>query len=229
MRQNPFYLNLWYLMVLLIFTNPHTTIAQVTYFDKPPTTEELKNILNSTRNQKGILSEPGRKVRGIEGIGSTNSTRGIEWNKSTDSAPRESQQPQTPPVAAFGANNETAPNSSVTSGPRGPAVAVPINFNLGSSDIKGASMPYVDAIASLLLQDPAIQLTVEGHTDSSGDPGRNLMLSWERAFTVFRVLVTRYGIDPARLKPVGKGASEPIEGTGPNQDINRRVQFRILG
>jgi outer membrane protein OmpA-like peptidoglycan-associated protein len=54
------------------------------------------------------------------------------------------------------------------------------------------------------------------------------MLSWERAFAVFRLLVDRYGIDPARLVPVGKGASEPLVATQSPNPLNRRVQFRVV-
>ena len=49
-------------------------------------------------------------------------------------------------------------------------------------------------------------MAIEGHTDASGSAQRNLMLSWDRAMTVFKLLVERYGIDPVRLQPVGKGS-----------------------
>jgi outer membrane protein OmpA-like peptidoglycan-associated protein len=56
-----------------------------------------------------------------------------------------------------------------------------------------------------------------------------MMLSWERAYSVFKLLVERYGIDPARLQPIGRGPLEPMPGVAPNDGMNRRVQFRVAG
>ncbi|MFX9050261.1 OmpA family protein, partial [Acinetobacter baumannii] len=91
-------------------------------------------------------------------------------------------------------------------------VAIPVNFDLGSSQVTSTSLSYIDAIASVLVRDPGLRLTVEGHTDASGSPQRNMMLSWDRAYSVFKLLVERYHIDPARLQPIGKGSTEPIQG-----------------
>lgn len=110
-----------------------------------------------------------------------------------------------------------------------PAVAIPVNFEPGSSQIKRTSMSYVGAIASALAHNPLLQLNIEGHSDASGDARKNLMLSWERAFSVFKVLVVHYGIDPVRLRPIGKGDTEPLQGAVPTESINRRVQFRVMG
>lgn len=174
----------------------------VVYFKKPPTPEELAKAL------KG--SSSGKKPSGLNG-------RGIEW---TAGAPSDQQ---------TGADNrQLTPTGGSAAVESGPAVAIPVNFDLGSSEINNSSVPYIDAIAAALTRDPGLKLTVEGHTDSSGDAQRNLMLSWERAFTVFRVLVNKYGISPYRLRPEGKGSSEPIQGVVPSDGINRRVQFRPL-
>jgi OOP family OmpA-OmpF porin len=214
---------------LALLAAPAISSAQVTYFKAPPTAQELQNILRSAEKPSEVGATRGLPSRGLE-MNKQMDRRGIEWNSTAGSAQQTPIQPEPTPVAA---NPSTRPaassSSSATGSSNAPAVAIPVNFNLGSSDIRPASMPFIDSIAAVMIQDPSVQLTVEGHTDASGDPKRNLMLSWERAFTVFRVLVTRYNIDPARLKPIGKGASEPIEGHAPTEDINRRVQFRVLG
>lgn len=200
--------------------------AEVTYFKSPPTPQELQKILRSGNKPAGTGTSRGLSVRGIE---LNNNGRGIEWNSNLGTSHQDPVRPEPVSVAATPVARPAPSGSTEASEKNAPAIAIPVNFNLGSSDIKSTSMPYIDAIAALLIQDPSVQLTVEGHTDASGDPRRNLMLSWERAFTVFRVLVTRYNIDPSRLKPIGKGASEPITGAAPAEDINRRVQFRVLG
>jgi outer membrane protein OmpA-like peptidoglycan-associated protein len=80
-----------------------------------------------------------------------------------------------------------------------------------------------------MARDPSIRLVIEGHTDVTGAYQRNMMLSWERAYSVFKLLVERYGIDPARLQPIGRGPLEPMPGVAPNDGMNRRVQFRVAG
>jgi outer membrane protein OmpA-like peptidoglycan-associated protein len=109
-----------------------------------------------------------------------------------------------------------------------PALAFPVHFDSGQVRVSKPSLSYVAALADALTQDPLLKIQVEGHTDSAGTARSNLMLSWERAFAVFRLLVDRYGIDPARLVPVGKGCSEPLVTTQSPHPLNRRVQFRLL-
>jgi outer membrane protein OmpA-like peptidoglycan-associated protein len=108
-------------------------------------------------------------------------------------------------------------------------VALPIQFEFGSAVVSATSQPFIQVVGQLLQQRPDLYLLIEGHTDSVGSPQTNMMLSWERAFAVFRVLVDQYGIDPARLQPIGKGSTEPLPGVSPFDGQNRRVQFRTMG
>ncbi|HYD97512.1 MAG TPA: OmpA family protein [Noviherbaspirillum sp.] len=208
-------------------------VAQVTYFDTPPSVEQLQEALRKPATPD---SAPANRPARIQG-------RGIEWQDSADapaSPPAQKRQEQEmngqtrefgrPGTASSGASGVASNGASGGPAQDGaPAIAVPVNFDLGSAQINKASMQYIDAIAGLLLREPNLQLLVEGHTDASGDPQRNMMLSWERAFTVFKTLVQRYGIDPGRLQPVGKGSTEPMQGKAPTEGVNRRVQFRVLG
>ncbi len=148
-------------------------------------------------------------------------SRGIVWaaNPAVGSTPVE---------AANAANAAASAPATTAASATGPAVALPIGFEANSARLSGNAAAYVDAIAQLMAQDPSLRLTVEGHTDASGAAHRNLMLSWERAMTVFRTLVERHGIDPARLQPIGKGSVEPLDGLLPTAPSNRRVQFRIV-
>ena len=174
---------------------PANALAQVTYFNTPPTPQQVEEALHINGEAK-----PGPVLL----------DRGIKWNN-TGVVPVQQQ-----------------PASGLASTTSQPAVAVPVNFEPGSSQIKKSSLTYLDAIASALTRNPFLQLKVEGHSDASGDARRNLMLSWERAFTVFKLLVVHYGIDPARLRPIGRGDAEPMQGAAPTESINRRVQFRVM-
>lgn len=112
---------------------------------------------------------------------------------------------------------------------QGAVVGFPINFDLGSASIKEDSLGYLDAIANLMRKNTALRFQVEGHTDITGNPGRNVELSKARAASVRNYLISRQGIAKSRLESVGKGSSEPINRNDPAAGENRRVQFRVLG
>lgn len=172
--------------------------AQVTYLRNVPTVQELK----------AALAQAPAAPAG----------RGVEFT-----AP--------PQAAALTVSALPAPAGAAATACRrataGPAVAMPIHFDVNSSRLAGPSVGFVDAVASLMAQDPSLRLLIEGHTDANGNASRNLMLSWERAMVVFRTLVDKHGVDPQRLEPLGRGSLEPLEGMDPAAAVNRRVQFRV--
>jgi OmpA-OmpF porin, OOP family len=104
------------------------------------------------------------------------------------------------------------------------AVGFRINFALNSAVIPPVYESYIDSIGTLMQQEPALKLLVEGHTDALGSDQYNNELSERRAVAVARHLVLRHNIDPERLQVAGKGKSEPLmrDAYDPR---NRRVQF----
>lgn len=199
--------------LLLVST---VSFAQVRYFDRPPTAEQLREALLARPR-----AEPSPMVRPADANGIA--VRGIRWNDNSavpagqDPAKADAQTVTRPPAARADADAS------------GPAAAMPINFDSGSARVSAGSFPYLDAVAQVLQADPSMKVVIEGHTDASGPATRNMMLSWERAYSVFRLLVERYGIDPARLQPLGRGSLDPIDGATPTDGVNRRVQFRLHG
>ena len=198
----------------------------VTVYDRAPSVEELQRQLTG-----GGEAAPQRKVR----------TRAIVFGDSAPAAQETTAAPAAPaaagPAAAAPAPAPSVARPQAASAPAAgasmqvseKAIAFPINFRVNSAEIMPESVPFLDSIAGLLHKDPAMRLLVEGHTDSSGNSGRNLVLSRERAFSVMNYLIDHYGIDPTRLVPIGKGFSEPLGGLTPDNPKNRRVQFRIIG
>jgi OmpA-OmpF porin, OOP family len=104
------------------------------------------------------------------------------------------------------------------------AVGFRINFALNSAVIPPVYESYIDSIGTLMQQEPALKLLVEGHTDALGSDQYNNELSERRAVAVARHLVLRHNIDPERIQVAGKGKSEPLmrDAYDPR---NRRVQF----
>lgn len=189
--------------------------AQVKVFERPPTLEELRASMaaqSAAPAAAAAAESSGAAPRADDGSGSRR--RGIVWN--------------TPAKPSAEVVAQTAQGGASAGGSTSPGIALPIGFEPGSSRLASGANAYIDPIASLLRADPSIRLAIEGHTDASGSAQRNLMLSWDRAMTVFKLLVERYGIDPARLQPVGKGSMELMDGGNPEGAVNRRVQFRPI-
>lgn len=109
----------------------------------------------------------------------------------------------------------------------GRAAVYGIYFDFDKATLKAESEPVLQEIAALLAKNPDWTLSVEGHTDSIGTEARNLELSRARAEAVKAALVARFGIDAARLKPAGFGASKPVESndTLAGRARNRRVEL----
>jgi OOP family OmpA-OmpF porin len=105
-------------------------------------------------------------------------------------------------------------------------IALYINFDTDKATLRADGQPAVDEIAALLKNDPALKLTIEGHTDNSGDAAHNKTLSQQRADTVMAALVAG-GIDQSRLKAVGVGAAKPIADNAAEagRAKNRRVEL----
>lgn len=122
---------------------------------------------------------------------------------------------------------DDAPASRDSSGTEVAALSLPVRFEFDSSDILPAARAQLDALASgIKLLAPDRMVTIEGHTDAAGSDAYNLLLSRARAHAVRNYLVQQHGLDAARLKAVGFGEEQPIEGSEPRAAVNRRVQFR---
>jgi outer membrane protein OmpA-like peptidoglycan-associated protein len=71
-------------------------------------------------------------------------------------------------------------------------------------------------------------IEVQGHTDSVGEPDRNLKLSNARAESVRQALVER-GLPRDRLTARGLGETNPLgdNATPEGRAQNRRIEFRV--
>ena len=124
-------------------------------------------------------------------------------------------------------SSATASNARHDSKADASALSLPVRFAFGSANILPAARVQLDALAKgIKLLAPGSIVTVEGHTDAVGSDAYNLELSRVRAQAVRDYLVECQGIDAARLKTVAYGKGRPLEGSKPNDAVNRRVQFR---
>jgi OOP family OmpA-OmpF porin len=102
-----------------------------------------------------------------------------------------------------------------------------ILFDSGSARIKAESYKTLADIGQLLVDDPGLRLSIEGHTDSDGSDASNLTLSQQRAEAVRSWLVDTMKIDAGRLECKGWGESKPIDtnNTPEGKANNRRVEL----
>jgi len=102
-----------------------------------------------------------------------------------------------------------------------------ILFDVNSDHIRPESAPTLLEISDMLKTHPDLKLTIEGHTDNTGDAAANQALSERRAASVKSALASSYGIDASRLATRGFGASKPAASndTPEGRQQNRRVEL----
>lgn len=104
-----------------------------------------------------------------------------------------------------------------------------IGFAHGESTLDPRSNDLLDAVAKILNGTDSITLlTIEGHTDITGDPAANQPLSLARAQAVKRYLEGK-GVASSRLEAVGYGHDRPVDtnDTEAGRAKNRRVEFKV--
>ncbi|GHC08451.1 OmpA family protein [Thermomonas carbonis] len=99
-----------------------------------------------------------------------------------------------------------------------------INFDFNSATLRPESTAVLEQVAGLLRDEPALRITIEGHTDDVGGAAYNDALSGKRANAVKDWLVVA-GTDGARLEAVGKGAGSPVATNG--NDVGRAQNRRV--
>lgn len=105
-------------------------------------------------------------------------------------------------------------------------VALYINFDTDKTAMKAESAPIVAEVVKLLTANPALKLTVEGHTDNAGTPAHNQTLSEGRANAVVGALMAQ-GISLDRLQAKGFGQQKPLvaNDSEASKAKNRRVEL----
>jgi OmpA-OmpF porin, OOP family len=105
-------------------------------------------------------------------------------------------------------------------------VALYINFDTNKSTLRADAQPIIAEINKLLVADPSLKLSIEGHTDNTGAADHNRELATSRARTVLGALVG-LGVDASRLDSKGFGPDKPIadNSTDEGRARNRRVEL----
>ncbi|WP_353213436.1 OmpA family protein [Rhodovarius sp.] len=127
-----------------------------------------------------------------------------------------------------------APPPRQTTAPTGvAAVSITVNFASGSASLTPQAAASLAALGRAL-SSPELapyRFRIEGHTDTVGDAGLNMLLSQRRAEAVRDFLAKNFGVQPTRLMAIGMGESQLLVSTPDNmpEPSNRRVQVLNLG
>jgi outer membrane protein OmpA-like peptidoglycan-associated protein len=103
-----------------------------------------------------------------------------------------------------------------------------VHFETNSATIEDRSDRVLEVVGKIIRKLKDKRVRIEGHTDETGGDAYNLDLSRRRARAVAQWLVEHAEVDPAMLETEGYGKARPLT-TGANTELNRRVEFVILG
>ena len=103
-----------------------------------------------------------------------------------------------------------------------------ITFEKNSTALTVTAQRTLDSAAKALVENPSVNIHVEGHTDSSGNPEGNLRISKKRAQAVVEYLANA-GVEKTRIEASGFGDQFPI---APNETQagrikNRRIEIKV--
>lgn len=103
-----------------------------------------------------------------------------------------------------------------------------ISFAVGRADIQPNFRTVLDTFATGLVNNPASNVTIIGHTDSTGSDAVNNPLSLNRAASVRDYLASK-SVTSSRVTIEGRGAREPLvtNDTSANKAKNRRVEIFV--
>lgn len=144
--------------------------------------------------------------------------------------------PATQPIAATDAPivampGTTAPGTDLATALRsiGRFVLSDLAFETGSSQLGPGPFESLQQLADFLASEPALQVALVGHTDSSGSLDGNIALSKRRAGSVLERLVTDYGVSRSQIEAQGMGYLAPIahNQTEEGREANRRVEVIV--
>ncbi|MCK4574376.1 MAG: OmpA family protein, partial [candidate division Zixibacteria bacterium] len=104
-----------------------------------------------------------------------------------------------------------------------------ISFDIGQATIKDEHIALLEKVKEIISMFPFAYLVVEGHTDDSGDPASNVLLSEKRAYAVTQYIRQSMLIPADKIKSMGFGMDRPVASNQTNEgrSQNRRIDVII--
>jgi outer membrane protein OmpA-like peptidoglycan-associated protein len=104
-----------------------------------------------------------------------------------------------------------------------------ILFDPSSSVIGPGARPELQRLADVLIENPALSIRLEGHTDNVSKSRSSLNLARRRIKSVKNFLTSK-GINASRIEMKAFGGGNPLfrHGTPEAHQANRRVEVRVI-
>jgi len=104
-----------------------------------------------------------------------------------------------------------------------------IAFTAGSANLNTQMAFELNGLARELRANPSLQITIETHTDNTGDAFRNMDLSKRRARSIIKYLHQTRGVSPSQLSGIAMGEARPTASnrTPDGRRLNRRVVIKL--
>jgi len=104
-----------------------------------------------------------------------------------------------------------------------------VAFGSGRATLREEARQSLGTMVEFVNREPEKDIRIEGHTDSSGNPNANQVLSQRRAESVRDALVGA-GVDRARMTAIGLGSERPLDTneTAEGRAKNRRVDVILV-
>jgi outer membrane protein OmpA-like peptidoglycan-associated protein len=105
-----------------------------------------------------------------------------------------------------------------------------VSFDSGKANLRPQARETLAKLSGIVLNYPSLRLTIEGHSDNTGNAAANQALSEQRANTVRDYLINQ-GLDSGSLSAQGLGIKDPIASndTIDGRQMNRRVEIIVSG
>ena len=102
-------------------------------------------------------------------------------------------------------------------------------FDTDKFDLQPKSKVELDKLVNFLTKNATVKIELGGHTDNVGTSKANLLLSNNRAKSVYDYLIEK-GIEAIRLSTQGYGDTKPIadNSTEVGKSENRRTEFIVV-
>ncbi len=104
-------------------------------------------------------------------------------------------------------------------------------FKSGSAQVDPKGKDALQKLATVLNNNPDINVNIEGHTDSipiSGQFSDNWDLSVSRATSIVRLLTEDFGVDPHRVTASGRGEFFPVYSNESDSGRSRNRRTEII-
>ena len=119
--------------------------------------------------------------------------------------------------------------SEIATPPDRLCLTLKVEFAVDSAEIKPEFHGEINTVGEYMKRYPTTTAVIEGHTDNTGSPDRNMKLSLQRAENVVNFLVENFKIERSRLSAKGYGSTRRIayNNTPEGRQKNRRINAII--